>query len=50
MALPAVSDEAVLAFGAVRLRRISAVMRGAAQAGTLTPSIHDWSFDPYAVD
>ena len=47
---PAVSDEAVLAFGAVRLRRISAVMRGAAQAGTLTPSIHDWSFDPYAVD
>ena len=47
---PAVADEAVLAFGAVRLRRISAAMQGAAQAGTLSPSIHDWSFDPYAVD
>ena len=46
----AVSDEAVLAFGAVRLNRIASAMRGAAQAGTLTPSVRDWSFDPYAVD
>lgn len=44
------SDEEVLAFGAVRLSRISSAMRGASQAGTLTPSIRDWSFDPYAVD
>lgn len=48
--LPAASDESVLAFGAVRLRRINSVMRGASLAGTLTPSIHDWSLDPYAVD
>ena len=47
---PAVADEAVLAFGAVRLSRIRTAMRAAAQDGTLTPSIHDWSFDPYAVD
>lgn len=47
---PAISDEAVLAFGAVRLSRISSAMRGAAQAGTLTPSVRNWSFDPYAVD
>ena len=47
---PAVSDEAVLAFGAVRLNRIASAMRGAAQAGTLTPSVREWSFDPYAVD
>ena len=46
----AVSDEVVLAFGAVRLNRIASAMRGAAQAGTLTPSVRDWSFDPYAVD
>ncbi len=46
----AVSDEEVLAFGAVRLSRISTAMRGAALAGTLTPSIRDWSLDPYAVD
>ena len=44
------SDEEILAFGAVRLSRISSAMRGASQAGTLTPSIRDWSFDPYAVD
>ncbi|MYE12220.1 MAG: glycoside hydrolase family 104 protein [Gammaproteobacteria bacterium] len=44
------ADEAVLAFGAVRLNRIESAMRGAARAGTLTPSVRDWSFDPYAVD
>ncbi|MYI67959.1 MAG: glycoside hydrolase family 104 protein [Boseongicola sp. SB0673_bin_14] len=44
------ADEEILAFGAVRLSRISSAMRGASQAGTLTPSIRDWSFDPYAVD
>lgn len=47
---PVPSDEAVLAFGAVRLHRISTAMRGASLAGTLTPSVRDWSFDPYAVD
>ena len=47
---PAVADEAVLAFGAVRLSRISTAMRDAAQADTLTPSVRNWSFDPYAVD
>ena len=47
---PAPSDEAVLAFGAVRLKRISSAMRGAARAGTLTPSVRDWNFDPYAVE
>ena len=47
---PVVADEAVLAFGAVRLGRISTAMRDASEAGTLTPSIRDWSFDPYAVD
>ena len=46
----AVSDEAVLAFGTVRLNRIASAMRGAAQEGTLTPSVREWSFDPYAVD
>lgn len=44
------ADETVLAFGAVRIGRIQSAMRGAAQAGTLTPSVRDWSFDPYAVD
>ena len=44
------ADEEILAFGAVRLSRISSAMRGASQAGTLTPSVRDWSFDPYAVD
>ena len=44
------ADEEVLAFGAVRLSRISSATRGASQAGTLTPSIRDWSLDPYAVD
>ena len=44
------ADEEILAFGAVRLSRISSAMRGASQSGTLTPSIRDWSFDPYAVD
>ncbi|MYI69795.1 MAG: glycoside hydrolase family 104 protein [Boseongicola sp. SB0673_bin_14] len=48
--LPAVSDEAVLAFGAVRLRRINSALREASAAGTLTPSVRNWSFDPYAVD
>ncbi|MYG82083.1 MAG: glycoside hydrolase family 104 protein [Gemmatimonadetes bacterium] len=48
--LPAPADDAVLAFGAVRLRLVRSAMRGAALAGTLTPSIRDWSFDPYAVD
>lgn len=47
---PAVSDATVLAFGAVRIGRIKAAMRTAARDGTLTPSIHDWRFDPYAVD
>lgn len=47
---PAPADEAVLAFGAVRLRQVQSAMRGAARAGTLTPSIRDWSLDPYAVD
>ena len=47
---PAPDDETVLAFGAVRLKRISAAMRGSARAGTLTPSVRDWSFDPYAVE
>ena len=47
---PAVSDEAVLAFGAVRLRRINTALREATMAGTLTPSVRNWSFDPYAVD
>ena len=47
---PAPADDAVLAFGAVRLRQVQSAMRGAALAGTLTPSIRDWSFDPYAVD
>ncbi|MXX88021.1 MAG: glycoside hydrolase family 104 protein [Boseongicola sp. SB0677_bin_26] len=47
---PAVSDDEVLAFGAVRIGRINAAMRDAAHAGTLTPSIRDWRFDPYAVD
>ena len=47
---PAVSDEAVLAFGAVRLRRINSALREASAAGTLTPSVRNWSFDPYAVD
>ena len=47
---PAPADEAVLAFGAVRLNRITSAMRGAAQAGTLTPSVREWSFDPYAVE
>lgn len=47
-----VPDSEVLAFGAIRLNRqdVRAAMRGAAQAGTLTPSVHDWSFDPYAVE
>ena len=47
---PAVSDDEVLAFGAVRIGRINAAMRGAAREGTLTPSVRDWRFDPYAVD
>ena len=47
---PAPADEAVLAFGAVRLRRIQSAVRAATGSGTLTPSIRDWSFDPYAVD
>lgn len=47
---PAVPDSEVLAFGAVRIGRINAAMRGAALAGTLTPSVRDWSLDPYAVD
>ena len=47
---PAVSDEQVLAFGAVRLRRINSALREASAAGTLTPSVRAWSFDPYAVD
>lgn len=44
------ADAAVLAFGAVRLRRIQSAVRAATGTGTLTPSIRDWSFDPYAVD
>ena len=47
---PAVADEEVLAFGAVRIRSINAAMRGASLTGTLTPSVRDWNFDPYAVD
>ena len=47
---PAPADAAVLAFGAVRLRRIQSAVRAATGTGTLTPSIRDWSFDPYAVD
>jgi len=47
---PAAGDRTVLAFGAVRLGRIPSAMRGAARAGTLTPSVRDWSLDPYAVD
>ena len=44
------ADAAVLAFGAVRLRRIQSAVRAATGTGTLTPSIRDWSLDPYAVD
>ena len=47
---PAAAGRTVLAFGAVRLGRIPSAMRGAARDGTLTPSVRDWSFDPYAVD
>ena len=47
---PAPADAAVLAFGAVRLRRIQSAVRRATGTGTLTPSIRDWSLDPYAVD
>lgn len=47
---PAPADAAVLAFGAVRLRRIQSAVRAATGTGTLTPSIRNWSFDPYAVD
>lgn len=48
---PAVTDSEVLAFGAIRLRRtkINAAMRDARAAGTLAPSVRQWSFDPYAV-
>ncbi|MBF9051903.1 hypothetical protein GTA62_18465 [Roseobacter sp. HKCCD9010] len=47
-----VPDSEVLAFGAIRLNRqdVRAAMRGAAQANSLTPSVHEWGFDPYAVD
>ncbi len=45
-----IPDTSVLAFGAVRLRDVTAAMRGAARAGTLSPSVRTWSFDPYAVE
>ncbi|MXX91181.1 MAG: glycoside hydrolase family 104 protein [Boseongicola sp. SB0677_bin_26] len=47
---PSPDDEAVLAFGTVRLRRIQSAVRAATGTGTLTPSVRNWSFDPYAVD
>ncbi len=49
---PRITDGVALAFGAVRVSRsrISAAMRDAARAGTLTRSARRWSFDPYAVD
>ena len=50
MARPRRPTWRVLAFGAVRLRRIQSAVRAATGTGTLTPSIRDWSLDPYAVD
>ncbi len=45
-----IPDTSVLAFGAVRLRDVGAAMRGAERAGTLSPSVRNWSLDPYAVE
>ncbi len=45
-----IPDTSVLAFGAVRLRDVGAAMRGAERAGTLGPSVRNWSLDPYAVE
>ena len=36
--------------GIPSFRDINAAMQGAAQTGTLTPSVNKWSFDPYAVE
>jgi len=49
-ARPDTVTEPPLAFGAVRVRMsdIDAAMRSAADTGGLTPSVHEWEFDPYA--